>query len=154
MATTTAPPSSRGGAPGLNSWLDRRFKIGERGSNVRTELVAGVATWLTMSYILFVTPSILGSVKDHTGVSLPFDQVLAVTALVAGVMTLLMGVFANYPFALAAGLGLNAFVTFTLVATLDLTWREAMGVIVIEGLVSTVLVHTRFRTAVLTGVAL
>src|SRR5439155_7688362 len=114
MATTSQT------GPGAAAWLDRRFKISERGSNVRTELVAGVATWLTMSYILFVNPSILGSVKDHTGVSLPFDQVLAVTALVAGVITLLMGVYANYPFALAAGLGLNAFVTFTLVVTLHL----------------------------------
>src|SRR2546430_17598706 len=134
---TTVPPSSRG-TPGPNSWLDRYFKISERGSNVRTELVAGLATWLTMSYILFVNPSILGSIKDHAGTALPFDQVLTVTALVAGVMTLAMGLFANYPFALAAGLGLNAFVTFTLVATLGLTWREAMGVIVIEGLVITV----------------
>src|SRR5437870_6438289 len=128
VATSAAPPSSP--APGWQSRLDRFFKIPDRGSTVRTELVAGAATWLTMSYILFVNPSILGSIKDHTGTSLPFDQVLTVTALVAGVMTLAMGIFANYPFALAAGLGLNAFVTFTLVATLGLTWREAMGVIV------------------------
>jgi AGZA family xanthine/uracil permease-like MFS transporter len=146
---TTAPPSSGGGS---GSALDRFFKISQRGSTIRTELVAGLATWLTMSYILFVNPSILGSVKDHTGVQLPFDQVLAVTALVAGVITLLMGIYANYPFALAAGLGLNAFVTFTLVATLGLTWREAMGVIVIEGLVITVLVLTRFREAVLNAI--
>jgi AGZA family xanthine/uracil permease-like MFS transporter len=152
MATTTAPPSSRGGPSGLTGWLDRSFKIGQRGSTVRTELVAGVATWLTMSYILFVNPSILGSVKDHTGFVPPFDQVLTVTALVAGVMTLLMGIYANYPFALAAGLGLNAFVTFTLVATLHLTWPEAMGVIVIEGLVITVLVLTGFREAVLNAI--
>jgi AGZA family xanthine/uracil permease-like MFS transporter len=150
VATTAAP--SPPGTSGWQSKLDRYFKISERGSNVRTELVAGAATWLTMSYILFVNPSILGSVKDHTGVALPFDQVLAVTALVAGVMTLAMGIFANYPFALAAGLGLNAFVTFTLVATLGLTWREAMGVVVIEGLVITVLVLTRFREAVLNAI--
>jgi AGZA family xanthine/uracil permease-like MFS transporter len=105
-----------------------------------------------MSYILFVNPSILGSVKDHTGTTLPFDQVLTVTALVAGVITLLMGIYANYPFALAAGLGLNAFVTFTLVLTLGLTWPEAMGVIVIEGLAITVLVLTGFREAVLNAI--
>ena len=60
MATTTAPPSSRGGPSGLTGWVDRHFKIGQRGSTVRTELVAGLATWLTMSYILFVNPGILG----------------------------------------------------------------------------------------------
>jgi adenine/guanine/hypoxanthine permease len=146
VATTTV--SSRG----WDSRLDRYFRISERGSNVRTELVAGAATWLTMSYILFVNPSILGSVKDHTGFAPPFDQVLTVTALVAGVMTLAMGLFANYPFALAAGLGLNAFVTFTLVLTLHLTWPEAMGVIVIEGLAITVLVLTGFREAVLNAI--
>jgi len=151
VATTVAPPSSRG-TPGTNTWLDRYFKISQRGSTVRTELVAGLATWLTMSYILFVNPSILGSIKDHTGTALQFDQVLTVTALVAGVMTLAMGLFANYPFALAAGLGLNAFVTFTLVLTLHLTWPEAMGVIVIEGLVITVLVLTGFRNAVLNAI--
>jgi AGZA family xanthine/uracil permease-like MFS transporter len=80
-----------------------------------------------MAYILFVNPAILGSVKDVNGTSLPFDQILTVTALAAGIMTLVMGLFANYPFALAAGLGLNAFVTFTLVATNGLSWPAAMG---------------------------
>src|ERR1051326_6889838 len=128
--------------------LDAYFKISERGSTVRTEIVAGATTWMTMAYILFVNPSILGSVKDRNGTSLPFDKVLIVTALVAGVMTILMGVVANYPFAIAAGLGLNAYVTFTLVAQLKLTWPEAMGVIVLEGLAITILVATGFREAV------
>ena len=97
-------------APGP-SGLDGFFKITERGSSVRTEIIAGLATWLTMAYILFVNPSILGSVKDSAGTTLPFPAVLTVTALVAGVMTLAMGIYANYPFAIAAGLGLNAFVT-------------------------------------------
>jgi AGZA family xanthine/uracil permease-like MFS transporter len=128
------------------------FRVSERGSTVRTELVAGLATWLTMAYILFVNPAILGSVPDPTGRSLPFDQVLTVTALVAGVMTILMGVVANYPFALAAGLGLNAFVAFTLVGGFGLTWPQAMGVIVLEGLAITVLVLTGFREAVLNAI--
>jgi hypothetical protein len=132
--------------------LDRFFKITERGSSVRTEIIAGLATWLTMAYILFVNPSILGSVKDSAGTTLPFPAVLTVTALVAGVMTLAMGIYANYPFAIAAGLGLNAFVTFTLVATLGLTWPQAMGVIVIEGAVITLLVLTGFREAVLNAI--
>lgn len=137
---------------GTDSRVDRFFRLSERGTDVRTELLAGVATFLTMAYILFVNPSILGAVPDHTGQSLPFDQVLTVTALVAGVMTLAMGLVANYPFAMAAGLGLNAFVAFTLVGALGLSWPEAMGVIVIEGLVIAVLVLTGFRQAVLDAI--
>src|SRR6185295_15507527 len=114
--------------------------------------IAGLATWLTMSYILFVNPSILGALPDHNGTQLAFDQVLTVTALAAGVMTIAMGVVGKYPFAVAAGLGLNAFVTFTLVATLGLSWPEAMGVIVIEGVIISVLVLTGFRTAVLNAI--
>ncbi len=125
MQVPESPPSS----------LDRFFKISERGSNTRTEVRAGITTWLTMAYILFLNPAILGLVTDNQGTALPFDQVLTVTALVAGVMTIAMGVFGKYPFAIAAGLGLNAFVAFTLVGTLGLTWPEAMGVIVIEGVV-------------------
>src|SRR6266581_3071045 len=107
MAVTTA-------GAGLSSRLDRFFKITERGSTMRTELIAGGATWLTMSYILFVNPTILGflGIPDLQSKGLPFGQVLTVTALVAGCMTLLMGIYANYPFALAAGLGLNAFMAF------------------------------------------
>src|SRR5947207_688256 len=147
MATTAS-------RSGLTSRLDSYFSITDRGSSVRTELVAGVATFLTMAYILFVNPQILGAVKDGQGTSLPFDQVLTVTALVAGVMTLAMGLFGKYPFALAAGLGLNAFVAFTLVATNGLTWPQAMGVIVTEGLVITALVVTGFREAVLNAIPL
>src|SRR3954451_9669022 len=103
MARTEAPP-------GAASGLDRYFRISERGSTVRTEVVAGVATWLTMAYILFVNPTILG-LLGSAGVEkqgLPFAQVLTVTALVAGVVRIAMGVYANYPFAVAAGLGLSA----------------------------------------------
>jgi adenine/guanine/hypoxanthine permease len=137
---------------GERSGLDRFFKISERGSTVRTEVVAGVATWLTMAYILFVNPQTLGNLPDADGQALAFDQVLTVTALAAGLLTLAMGLFANYPFALAAGLGLNAFVAFTLVAGSGLTWPQAMGVIVAEGIVITILVLTGFREAVLNAI--
>jgi AGZA family xanthine/uracil permease-like MFS transporter len=147
MATRTS--SSR--ARNVNS-LDGFFRISERGSTVRTEVVAGLATWLTMAYILFVNPQVLGSVADRDGVVLPFDQLLTVTALVAGVITLAMGLWANYPFALAAGLGLNSFVAITLVAGQGLSWPEAMGVILIEGLVIAALVLTGFREAVLNAI--
>jgi AGZA family xanthine/uracil permease-like MFS transporter len=152
MASTETRPSP-GGATRANG-LDRYFHISERGSTVRTELIAGVATWLTMAYILFVNPQILGfvGIPDLEGVGLPFDQVLAVTALTAGLLTLAMGLWANYPFAMAAGLGLNAFVAFTLVLGFGLTFPEAMGVIVLEGLAITVLVVTGFREAVLNAI--
>ena len=153
MATRAAPPTPGTPTRG-NSGLDRYFRISERGSTVRTEILGGVATWLTMAYILFVNPSILGfqGVPGLQGRGLPFDQVLTVTALAAGVMTLAMGLFANYPFAIAAGLGLNAFVAFTLVAQFGLSWPAAMGVIVIEGLIITALVLTGFREAVLNAI--
>ena len=153
MATTDQDRVLKVGEPRV-SGLDRFFKITERGSSVRTEIIAGLATWLTMAYILFVNPAILGSVTDSAGTTLTFPQVLTVTALVAGVMTLAMGIYANYPFAIAAGLGLNAFVTCHVLArgTLGLTWPQAMGVIVIEGAIITLLVLTGFREAVLNAI--
>lgn len=151
MATTDHDRLIRVEDPRM-SGLDRFFKISERGSSVRAEIIAGFATWLTMAYILFVNPTILGGVADSAGTTLPFPQVLTVTALVAGLMTLAMGIYANYPFAIAAGLGLNAFVAFTLVATLGLTWPQAMGVIAIEGAIISLLVLTGFREAVLNAI--
>lgn len=143
MAKTVAPTG-----------LDRFFKISERGSTVRTEIIAGLATWLTMAYILFVNPQILGfaGIKGLESIGLPFKQVLTVTALVAGVMTLAMGLFANYPFALAAGLGLNAFVAFTLVVADKLSYPQAMGVIVAEGILITIFVVTGLREMVLNAI--
>jgi AGZA family xanthine/uracil permease-like MFS transporter len=135
-------------APGGRGGLDRYFEITARGSSVRTEILAGVTTFLTMAYILFVNPSILGL----GGAGLGFAQVLTVTALAAGVMTVLMGVVGRYPFALAAGLGLNAFVAFTLVGADQLSFPQAMGVIVIEGLVITVLVLTNVREMVVNAI--
>jgi AGZA family xanthine/uracil permease-like MFS transporter len=132
--------------------LEGYFHLRERGTDVRTEVIAGLATWLTMAYILVVNPGILSSVPDANGTSLPFDQLVTVTALAAGVLTLAMGLFTNYPFAMAAGLGLNAFVAFTLVAAAGLSWEQAMGVIVIEGLVIAALVLTGFREAVLNAI--
>ena len=148
MATWAPPEPSTSG----DTQLDRYFHITERGSTVRTELVGGLATWLTMSYILFVNPQILGAVTDKNGTTLGFGQVLSVTALVAGILCLAMGLYANYPFAMAAGLGLNAFVAFFLVGAVGLTWPQAMGIIVIEGVVITLLVLTGFRTLVLNAI--
>ena len=147
VSATTAP--SR---PTASSRLDGYFSISERGSTLGTEIRAGVATFLTMAYILFVNPQILGAVADGAGNKLAFDQVLTVTALVAGIATLAMGVIGRHPFALAAGLGLNAFVAFSLVGADKLTWPDAMGVIVVEGLVIAALVVVGFREAVINAI--
>ncbi|MGZ5352811.1 MAG: NCS2 family permease [Actinomycetota bacterium] len=145
MAATETRPGRAGG-------LEEFFHLRERGTDVRTEVIAGLATWLTMAYILVVNPIILTQVTDSAGQTLAFDQVVTVTALAAGLLTIAMGLFTNYPFAMAAGLGLNAFVAFTLVGAAGLTWEQAMGVIVIEGLLIAALVLTGFREAVLNAI--
>src|SRR3954451_8051444 len=132
--------------------LDAFFEVSARGSSFGTEIRAGVATFLTMAYILFVNPQVLGSVAEPAGTKLAFDQVLTVTALVAGVATLAMGILGRHPFALAAGLGLNAFVAFALVGTDHLSWPDAMGVIVAEGLIISLLVLVGFREAVIDAI--
>ena len=132
--------------------LDRFFGITERGSTVARELRGGLVTFVTMVYIVVLNPLIIGTVKDAHGKFLGGGQapalaaVAAATALVACVLSIAMGVIGRYPFALATGLGLNAFVAFQ-VAT-RMSWPAAMGMVVIEGLVITVLVLTGFRVAV------
>lgn len=132
--------------------MDRFFRITDRGSTVRTEVLAGLATFATMAYILVVNPSILGAVADGTGLELDQAELVTATALVAGLLTIAMGVFANVPMALAAGLGINAFVTYTLVAGRGLEWSDAMGVIVIEGVVMLVLVLVGLREAIMDAI--
>ncbi|HEX2052448.1 MAG TPA: NCS2 family permease [Actinomycetota bacterium] len=136
------------------SRLDRFFGISAAGSSVKTEVIAGLTTWMTMAYILFVNPAVLGAVPDRDGVSLAFPLVLTSTALAAAVSSLAMGLIARYPFAIAAGLGLNAVVAFQLVAGSGLTWPEAMGVIVTEGIIIFLLVLTGFREAVMNAIPL
>jgi AGZA family xanthine/uracil permease-like MFS transporter len=136
----------------LDHAVDKFFKITERGSTVGREVRGGVVTFFTMAYIIVLNPLILGFAKDADGKFLGggsapnLAMIAAGTALVAGVMTILMGVVANFPLALATGLGLNAFVAFS-IAT-QMTWADAMGLIVLEGLVILVLVLTGFREAV------
>ena len=129
--------------------LDGYFKISERGSTVGREVRGGIVTFLTMAYIIVLNPIILLQGKDMNGDVLAggnFAAIAAATALAAGVVTILMGVVANYPLALATGLGLNAFVTFSIAS--QMTWADAMGLVVLEGLVILVLVLTGFREAV------
>ncbi|MBO0850004.1 MAG: NCS2 family permease [Pseudonocardia sp.] len=132
--------------------------ISERGSTVGRELRGGLVTFVTMSYIVVLNPLVLGSFnasdpsakRDVLGAILPVPQVAAVTALVAGVMTLLFGLIAKYPFALATGLGINTLVAVTIAP--QVSWPEAMGLVVIDGVIIVLLVATGFRTAVFNAV--
>ncbi|OUZ07819.1 permease [Aeromicrobium sp. PE09-221] len=137
--------------------LDRYFKISERGSTIPRELRGGLVTFLTMAYIVVLNPIILGGVADAEGNYLGGDSeganmaaIAAATALIAGLMSIIMGLVANFPLALAAGLGLNAFVAYA-VAT-QMTWADAMGLVVIEGIIILILVLTGFRKAVFDAV--
>lgn len=136
---------------GSVSGLDRYFKISERGSNFSREIRGGLATFFAMSYIVVLNPLILGS-ADSTGAQLGNARIAAVTALVAGVLTILMGAWAKYPFALATGLGVNAFVAVTVATHPGLSWPDMMGLIVLSGVTMLILVLTGFRTAVFKAV--
>ena len=140
-----APRRSDGPRAKPKNGLDRYFEITARHSTVTREVRGGLTTFFTMAYIVVLNPIILSG-ADVDGNSLPFASVAAVTALIAGVMTILMGVVGRYPFALATGLGINAIVA--VYASTQLSWPEIMGLVVLEGLLITVLVLTGFRRAV------
>src|SRR6266511_2564858 len=125
------------------SGIDAYFQISERGSTVEREIRGGFATFFTMAYIVVLNPLIIGAAQDANGQRLDLGQLTTSTALVACVMTVLMGVVGRYPFAIAAGLGLNAVVAFQLAA--QMSWPAAMGVVVLEGLIITLLVLTGLR---------
>ena len=138
--------------------LDSFFKISERGSTVGREVRGGFVTFFTMAYIIALNPLIIGGAVDADkkflggftafGQNLPL--IAAATALVAGILTILMGVVGNFPLAIATGLGLNTFVAYGIAS--KMTWADAMGLVVLEGLIITVLVLTGFRTAVFKAV--
>jgi AGZA family xanthine/uracil permease-like MFS transporter len=131
---------------GFSAFLDRRFGYSARGSSLRIEAVGGLSTFLTMSYILFVNPAILSAA------GLPFSAVAVATALAAAVTTLAMGLIANYPFALASGLGLNAVVAFDVILGRKLPWQTGMAVVVVEGLIAVLLVAAGLREAVMRAI--
>src|SRR5215210_887578 len=128
--------ASQTGPAQTGGFLERRFRLTERRTALRTELLGGVATFLTMSYILFVNPAILSAA------GMPFHAVAVATAIAACVATLAMGLFTNLPFALAPGLGIG------------LDWPVAMSIIVIEGLIALALVIAGLREAIMRAVPL
>ena len=148
---STHTPTSRTAAS-RGSALDAFFHITERGSTLAREIRGGVVTFFTMAYILVLNPLILSTPHDGIAPLGTTEQIAAGTALIAGVMTILMGVVANYPMALAAGLGINAMIAYTLVGMNGMTYADAMGLVVIEGVIILVLVLTGFREAVFKAV--
>jgi adenine/guanine/hypoxanthine permease len=141
MSDTAPRASGEGGLAGY-------FKFAERGTDLVTEARAGLTTFMVMAYIIFLNGNIIAKPLGLDSVA-----VAAGTALIAGIMTIAMGVFGNYPFALAAGLGINAIVAFSLTAK-GLDAKGAMGVIVLEGLAITVLVVIGLREAIMNAVPL
>jgi AGZA family xanthine/uracil permease-like MFS transporter len=119
--------------------LNSFFKLRESGTDVQTEITAGLTTFMTMAYIIFVNPAIL----SKTGMN--FEAVMMATVLAAGITTIFMGLFANYPFALAPGMGLNAYFTFTVVEQMGYSWETALGAVFVSGFIFLVLTLVRIR---------
>jgi adenine/guanine/hypoxanthine permease len=135
---------------GSTNVMERFFKFKQWNTTLKRDTLAGLTTFIVMSYIIFVNPSILGfvGVPGLEKIGLPFAAVLTSTCLVAAVMTILMGLVTNRAYAIAPGMGLNAVVAFSLVASQGLSFASAMGIVVMEGIVITILVLTGFRQAI------
>jgi AGZA family xanthine/uracil permease-like MFS transporter len=134
--------------------LERCFQIRRRGATVGGEIRGGLTTFIVMAYIIFVNPAILSfaGIPALAGQGPPFPATQAATCLVAGALTLAMGLATNYPLAVASGMGLNAVVAFQLIAGMKLPWTAAMGVVVLEGIAITALVLTGFREAIMNAI--
>ncbi|PMC06696.1 MFS transporter, partial [Microbacterium sp. UMB0228] len=145
---TTAPPAPASTGP--TGTLDRFFEISKRGSTIGTEIRGGLVTFVTMAYIVILNPIILAGKPDVAGDMLDFNAVGAATALTAGIMTILFGVVTRLPFGFAAGLGINAFVAFSVVG--QVTWPEAMALVMVNGVVIVLLAATGLRKAIFDAV--
>jgi len=144
MSTVTNKKNSSSGQP--EGFLEKFFHLNELGTTVRTEVLAGITTFVTMAYILFVNPNIL---KDA---GMPVAATFAATAIAAAVGTLIMGLYANYPIALAPGMGLNAFFTYAVVLGMGLSWQTALGAVFISGFVFFLMTVTKIREWIIEGV--
>ncbi len=126
--------------------MERYFKLAEHGSNVRTEVIAGITTFLTMAYIIFVNPDILSS----TGMDR--NAVFVATCLAAALGSAIMALWANWPIAMAPGMGLNAFFAFTVVGAMGFTWQQALGAVFISGIIFLILSITGLRRWLIAGI--
>ncbi|MEN6411647.1 MAG: NCS2 family permease [Veillonellales bacterium] len=125
--------------------LEKIFNLSARKTDVNTEFMAGITTFMTMAYILFVNPSVLGAA------GMDKNAVLLATAIGAGLVTIMMGLFVNYPIALAPGMGLNAFYAFTVVIGMGVSWQVALGAVFISGIIFILLTITRIRQLLVEG---
>ncbi|GAA3998178.1 NCS2 family permease [Comamonas faecalis] len=128
------------------NWIERVFKLQEHGTNVRTELIAGLTTFLTMAYIIFVNPSILGDA------GMPKDAVFVATCLIAALGTAVMAFYANYPIAMAPGMGLNAYFAYAVVLHMGFTWQAALGAVFVSGCLFLVVTLTGIRRMIIDGI--
>src|ERR1700688_551047 len=126
--------------------LERYFEFDRLGTNWRTEALAGATTFVTMAYIVFVNPSIL----RETG--MPFGAVMAATCLCAAFGSILMGAFARYPIALAPGMGLNAYFTYTVVKGLGISWQAALGAVFLSGVAFVILTLAGVRQLIVEAI--
>ncbi|MFE5032319.1 NCS2 family permease [Streptomyces sp. NPDC056683] len=149
-ASTQAPAPEQPGATPAYGALDRYFKISERGSTLAREVRGGFATFFAMAYIIVLNPIILGSAKDMYGHQLDHGQLVTATVITAAFTTLLMGVIGNVPIALAAGLGVNSVVALQLAPRMS--WPDAMGMVVLAGIVVMLLVASGLRERVMNAV--
>src|SRR5689334_4684542 len=146
-AGADASPPAGGRGP-----LDRLFDLTARRTTVARELRGGVTTFFAMAYIILLNPIILGGAKDVTGATLSIPQLTTMTALSAAITTVIMGLVGNAPLALAAGLGINAVVAFQ--AAPVMTWPQAMGLVVIEGVIIVLLALTGVRERIMNSIPL
>jgi adenine/guanine/hypoxanthine permease len=140
MNTDTLNPTPGGG------FLERYFKLTEHGTTVRTEMVAGITTFLTMAYIIFVNPSILGDA------GMPKGAVFVATCLIAALGTTIMGLYANYPIALAPGMGLNAYFAYVVVLGMGYQWQVALGAVFVSGCLFLLVTLTGLREQIIKGI--
>src|SRR5690606_2475833 len=129
-----------------HSMLEKLFKLQEHGTTVRTEVVAGLTTFLTMAYIIFVNPSILGDA------GMPKDSVFVATCLIAALGTMIMAFYANYPIALAPGMGLNAYFAYVVVLHMGFTWHAALGAVFVSGCLFLLVTIFKLRELIIRGI--
>ncbi len=132
-----------------NSLLERTFELSKNNTNVKTEFIAGVTTFMTMAYIMFVNPNIL---SDPYGAAMPWNGVFIAT--IAGIIlgTLCMAFLTNYPFALASGMGLNAFFSYTVVGSMGVAWQVALGILFVQGIIFVILSVTPVRETIVNAI--
>ncbi len=126
--------------------IENFFKLGHLNTNIRTEVLAGITTFMTMAYIVFVNPAMI----SRTGMD--FGSAMMATCISAAISTIMMGLYANYPIALAPGMGENAFFTYTVCLTMGISWQVALACVFIEGLLFIILTLTRFRQALMDAI--